>query len=1782
MSDRDEEQQPLLGDEAGPADNEPQGFRQRFSSALHNPKRLNGLEKALAALSILLLLLTALGFGLFAGEAVSGKERQRHRHGGERPTRTVTATSTLVGPTTTAVPGPTHPPKHPDKGKGLCLTADCTLTAAGLLSRLDTEVDPCEDFYTFANGGWLAANPIPEGSAQYGTFQAISDRNDKIILSVLESPIDKSLSKADQHNLENLQNFWQSCTSEEALDKAGSKPLSKVLDTVIDTWRGETVQPEFSIQGEGGFEIEKKDKKWDPKTKRERLTNALTFLHSRGIDALFASYPEGDVGRNPKQNVLWLSQAGLSLPSRDYYDDKKTVKDLEQVAQTVLEQIYSTRKEKHMSAKDLARGVVKLEEHLAKVSLDVVDVDDPIGTYNPLNSSALQNLFPSISFPDYFASFTPRPRYPDPVIVATPTYFSNLTQILDDVAPDVLEAYFAFQTAQSLGSLLGSNEVIRKELDGWSNRLVGLPEDAKRPRKEYCLNQVTENYGFLVGRYFVQRAFPGQSKEYAEEVIEAVIQAFRDRLPGLSWLDDETREKAREKVDAISHKIGYPTQNPDTEDAASVERYYSINLPIKRDTFLDNVLRSRIADQRRAWVKIGRERGAEFDMYPSEVNAYYQPSANEIVFPSGILQEPFFAVEWPEYLVFGAFGSVAGHELSHSLDQAGRLYDKDGRLTNWWSNATNERFEERKKCFVEQYSKYTVVGPDGERHHVNGQFTDGEDTADAGGLAQTLKAWKTRKENDPDGKKHNNQLLPGLGEYSQEQLFFIAFAQGWARAMTPAEAVRRIRIDPHSPTQFRVRGPLSNNEDFVKAFNCPVGSPMNNKHKCQASRSFRFRLPRSRLIFVAYFYAALGMRHSAWNSPAAPARQVSASSSSFPPHSHSHSTTQTVSPWNPLPTSHDGASGSTQSGPDRVQSVLDRVLAQLDGFEDDMDCPLCLEEMDLSDLNFKPCPCGYQICRFCYHHIKENLNNRCPACRTPYDDASVEFKAIKPDEMKRLQAAKKLRDKRRKDEAQRIQLKADVRVRQRTQVHVQGMTTKIANEDTLQQLKSPDSFGQYGKIVKLFMSKRSSNVTQPLSTHPHHQPVNVYINYRTAAEASNCIAAIDGTTTEDGHKLKAIWGTTRYCPNYLKGIRCHNDSCTLAHEQGEEIEGAGPLAKDEIFTYDNETISRAKTVLPSATRKLPEASLPATASWASKDAPRPPSTPIILNPHLPPLSATLPKPPAPRTISIGKPKNHPLPARPSSRAQRDAAGSSATANAAASTSSPSASPSLAPSNPPSRSVSISLKTTSKSSKAANRTPPSEPEPSVESRPASPRPKSSVRPASPSPPPPERLPPPEPVFTAEPEAEPELVFSAPPEFPSMPSFPEFGFGEGAFSFSLNLDVKGKGRAVDAEQPPVPLRDFGNMEGFGRSSSLDLQGSNEGIAPFSAGAFASATNPSYIGSFDPFAEPSFGGGSLDLRSPSPSPPSTAGGEDLSRRSSRFGFARRGSSTIGKNAGDLVSALARSAFPGGLGREPSPNSAAGGGVPFAPPGIGLPPRSSAPSAAYSGLPPLGTSNENQTLWPSGSNPSFPPGVLRSLASPGPSNASSPQLSPHNRNGILPPPQHHFGPPPGISGPPPSAANSALPPPPGIGLSRAPIPAASFPLPPPAPRPTNSNSSNVAKEDLLALIAAAQANTSKQQQNENPPSHPFFSDPAILNARLASSHQNPQQQPQANGLGALGGGGNGGSALDALFAQAQQQQQQANSYPPGMRPFGLAPQQQGPPPPGMYRQGPPGIGKV
>ncbi|ORY60370.1 hypothetical protein BCR35DRAFT_355234 [Leucosporidium creatinivorum] len=833
----DEETAPLLATESsGNAPSSP-SLSSRLSTALTSPRSLNGLEKLLAALAVFLLLLTATFAGLFAGEAVKLGEEKHHgrKHGGA----TVTATSTVSGPTATVTASPL--PHLPGKNGETCLTPTCVTVAATVLNALDTTVDPCDNFYQFANGGWLDSHPIPDGAGMFGSAQDIGVRNKRIILEVLDRPVDHSLPEADQTNLANLRSFWSSCLDEDRIDRQGLDPLLDVVQEVVGAWRGEAKkyeQEEFvEQQGQLAWNTEmlkskKKSKKLDPKTKKERLTNALMYLHSRAIPALFEIFVDGDVKRSPHDLVAWITQSGLGLPSKDYYDDKEALDVYEEIIRASLKSIYAAREETTVDAKELAKAVLDFELKLAKISIDPETIEDPQYSYNPHNASALQSLFPSISFPNYFASYTPRPSYPDPVIVTAPDYLKNLTKLLEDVEPETLEGYFVFRTAQAYGPLLGSKQTVRKEISWLNNFLGGVPEGTKEPRSDVCLASLQENFGFLIGRYYVQKAFAGDSKEYAEDIIVATIQAFKDRLPELDWLDAETRKLAEEKADAITHKIGYPTV-PNTEDPLSLQRYYALNLPVSQDDYFGNVLRSRLADQRRMWVQVGRQMDkGMWDMIPSEVNAYYSPPANEIAFPAGILQSPYFSKDWPEFLAFGAFGSVAGHELSHAFDQAGRQYDKNGKLVDWWTKNTTRNFETLQKCIIDQYANYTILDASGKEYYVQSKMTNGEDMADAGGLAQSFRAWSDRFDSDKEGKKYDNYLLPGLG-YSREQLFFIAYAQGWARNIKPAEAVKRIRTDPHSPTNYRVIGPLSNNPDFAKAFNCPAGSPMNNVEKCK-------------------------------------------------------------------------------------------------------------------------------------------------------------------------------------------------------------------------------------------------------------------------------------------------------------------------------------------------------------------------------------------------------------------------------------------------------------------------------------------------------------------------------------------------------------------------------------------------------------------------------------------------------------------------------------------------------------------------------------------------------------------------------------------------------------------------------------------------------------------------------------------------------------------------------------------------------------------------------------
>lgn len=464
-------------------------------------------------------------------------------------------------------------------------------------------------------------------------------RNKRVIAEILSSAGAGSLeqtSDADKENVKTLRDFYEACVDEDRVDRQGDEPLLEPVRHVIDLWRGAASTSEFQ-------------RLFAPLKASKPLTDALVYLHSRGVPALFEITAQGDLKNDPEDMMAWVSQSGLGLPSLDYYDEKAVVDVYTEVVRSSLKSIYGALEGEGLAPgkpySTLAHDIVAFEKQIAKVSLDVVDIEDPIGTYNPLKLGALQKLLPQVSFSDYFAG---QGSYmPDRVIVTSPSYLGNLSAIVADTDATVLEGYFVFRLAQELGPLLGPKTTTHKEIAWMENYLGGVDEGVRKSRADMCLEAVEENLGFLIGRYYVQRAFAGDSREYAEDIIGATIDAFKARLPELDWLDQETRDAAEVKASAILRHIGFPDQTPDTTNAEALRRYYKPNMPITSTDFFGNVLRTRTADVKRMWAQLGKPRDhGLWEMVPSEVNAYMNPPTNDLFFPAGIMQEPYFSKDW--------------------------------------------------------------------------------------------------------------------------------------------------------------------------------------------------------------------------------------------------------------------------------------------------------------------------------------------------------------------------------------------------------------------------------------------------------------------------------------------------------------------------------------------------------------------------------------------------------------------------------------------------------------------------------------------------------------------------------------------------------------------------------------------------------------------------------------------------------------------------------------------------------------------------------------------------------------------------------------------------------------------------------------------------------------------------------------------------------------------------------------------------------------------------------
>ncbi|KIL69617.1 hypothetical protein M378DRAFT_184036 [Amanita muscaria Koide BX008] len=864
---------------APPSDNEsapllPNSDHQARDSSASDP--LSPLTKILLVLSLFLLLLSSVFVGLFAGtQHKLNLEREKHGNGdGPKPptiptatitatgteiaTITATATTTAVSATTitsvttatltatvtttqvtgtsTEIPVPTNLPPN----KETCNTAQCIVLSASILSSLDTSQDPCENFYDFANGGWLKSHPLPADKGSFGNFEALSQQNKQLIQQILTSTSSlQSIAPTpeDQEILRKLRDFYSSCLQEDQLNDIGPIPLVHLVKTIRKLFREEK---DKDLEQLGGM-------------KGNGLTAAVAYLHSRGIPALFSFGVEGDVGDDPNHMILWFSQPSLGLPSKEYYEEDSVRATYATVAErlllTLAEEDHKLQERELTNqnptdnvwppwpwppwddddhdddgkkpgnwtekARKLARNVVEFERKLARASLDLeILYQDPIATYNPVHISNLTDTITQIDFPSYFSTFAPR-NYPQKVILTYPAYSASLSEILHDTPSEVVEAYLIVSAALNLSPYLGMDTEAWRAQRTLLEALTGIKKGAVGDRGEYCVGQVEERLGFAAGRYFVNETFGGESREKGTKVIQDIVTAFKHSLQKVDWMDKKSADAAAEKATAIRIKVGFPL-SPDTRDPKSIARYYR-QVHIDGFNFFENVLQAAASDESKKWQQLGKARDPEaWEMYPSMVNAYFNPPANEIVFPAGILQPPFFAQNWPSYISYGSFGHVAAHELTHAFDSAGRLYNQKGKLEEWWTEETSKGFKKKQDCIVKQFSEYTIDDGKGGKIHVN-------NIGDTG-LIQSFRAWNAQyKESHKAG---NEYLLPGLN-YTREQLFFISFARIWARNMKPEAAVQRIRTDPHSPTRYRVDGTVFNIPEFADAFKCPKNAKLN-------------------------------------------------------------------------------------------------------------------------------------------------------------------------------------------------------------------------------------------------------------------------------------------------------------------------------------------------------------------------------------------------------------------------------------------------------------------------------------------------------------------------------------------------------------------------------------------------------------------------------------------------------------------------------------------------------------------------------------------------------------------------------------------------------------------------------------------------------------------------------------------------------------------------------------------------------------------------------------------
>ncbi|KAL1848279.1 hypothetical protein Plec18167_006276 [Paecilomyces lecythidis] len=613
-----------------------------------------------------------------------------------------------------------------------------------------------------------------------------------------------TLSSADSEIFDELKTAYNACMDESVIRERGLKPLEDVLARIEKTYAAGVSSS--SDQG-------------------ENLTEVIQYLITIGVEALVSPYVSAD-DRDPDSVAIFVTPPReIGLPTREYYNNTKTVEDYKGVVEKVLgglQASFASNEQLDIGAvTQLSRDIITFETKLANATPDTQTQEDVTQYYNPRTINQTHSLLPEISFPDIISSLAPEGFETDRLIVGSPAYMKELSGILRETPKATIQSFLKWKVIQAFSSDV--EDPILQPLREFNNRLQGKDPQAKEERWRKCVRAMDNGLPWILSRFYVLDAFPEESKKLGDQIVSDIKERFIFTLDQTQWMTAEVRKLGIQKVENIVQKIGYPTQSPNVLDPENIKDYYQ-GLELSDGKFFENQVSLATFDVRKQWSKLGKptDRG-EWGMSVPTVNAYYNPPGNEIVFPAGIMQKPvFYGPSAPLYLSYGAFGAVSGHELSHAFDSTGRHYDQTGNYTDWWDKKTVEEFEKRAQCFIDQYSNFTVPGPepDSEPLHVNGRLTLGENIADAGGLTAAYHAWQKRDSASPDPR------LPGLGDFTKEQLFFVSYANWWCSKTTREAAVRAIYSDPHAPKPARIIGTMANSREFKEAFNCPKKEPV--------------------------------------------------------------------------------------------------------------------------------------------------------------------------------------------------------------------------------------------------------------------------------------------------------------------------------------------------------------------------------------------------------------------------------------------------------------------------------------------------------------------------------------------------------------------------------------------------------------------------------------------------------------------------------------------------------------------------------------------------------------------------------------------------------------------------------------------------------------------------------------------------------------------------------------------------------------------------------------------